>query len=64
MSVLPLLDSYYLNGKHLQPNAKAIHVIKSTLNDDCLSRVSNIESVFVVWNILYSLGEQTPNEKE
>ena len=26
-------NSYYLNGKHLEANAKAIHALKSTLND-------------------------------
>ena len=57
-------DSYFINGKYLEANTKIIHAIKSTLNDDCLSRVSNIESAFIVWNTLCSLGEQTPNEKE
>jgi len=56
-------DSYFINGKHLEANIKVIHAIKSTLNDECLSRVSNIESAFVVWNTLCSLEEQTPNEK-
>ena len=51
-------NSYFINGKYLEANSKAIHVIKSTLNDGYLSRVSNIESVFVVWNILVSFGEQ------
>ena len=27
-------DSYCWNGKHLEANAKAIHALKSTLNDD------------------------------
>ena len=57
-------DSYFLNDKHLNANVKVIHALKSTLNDDYLSRVSNIESTFVAWNTLCSLGEQTPNEKE
>ena len=51
-------DSYCLNGKHLEANAKAIYALKSTLNDDYLSRIANFESAFVVWNILVSLGEQ------
>ena len=50
-------DSYFLNGKNLYVNAKALHALKSTLNDDYLSRVSNIESAFVVWNTLFSLGD-------
>ena len=33
-------DSYCLNGKHLEANAKAIQA-KSTLNDEYLSRISN-----------------------
>jgi len=51
-------DSYCLNGKHVEANAKAIHALKSTLNDDYLSRVSNFDSVFIIWNTLISLGEQ------
>ena len=41
-------DAYCLNGKHLEGNAKAIHALKLTLNDDYLSRLSNFDSVFVV----------------
>ena len=37
-------DSYCLNGKNIEANAKALHALKSTLNDEYLSRVSNIES--------------------
>ena len=48
----------YLNGKHVEANTKAIHALKSTLNDECLSRVSNFDSAFVVWNTIVSLGEQ------
>ena len=51
-------DSYYLNGKYLEANAKAIHALKSTLNDGYLSRVSNFDSAFVVLNTIVSLGEQ------
>ena len=50
-------DSYCLNGKNIEANAKAIHALKSTLNDDYLSRVANLDSAFVVWNSLISLGE-------
>ena len=32
-------DSYFNNGKYLEANSKAIHAIKSTLNDDNLSRI-------------------------
>ena len=52
-------DSDCLNDKHLEANAKAIHALKSTLNDEYLFRVSNFDSAFVVWNTLISLGEQT-----
>ena len=57
-------NSYFVNGKYLEANAKAIHALKSTLNDDYLSRFSNIESAFVVWNTLNSLGEQMHYHKE
>ena len=51
-------DAYCLNGKHLEANTKAIHALKSTLNDKFFSRVSNFDSAFVVRNIIVSLGEQ------
>ena len=51
-------NSYFVNGKHLEANAEVIHALKSTLNDEYLSRVSNFDSAFVVWNTLVSLGEQ------
>ena len=51
-------NSYFINGKHLEANTKAIHALKSTLNDEYLSRVSNFDSVFIVWNTFVSLGEQ------
>ena len=34
--------SYCLNGKKLEANVKALHALKSTLNDDYLSRVFNL----------------------
>ena len=33
-------DSYCLNGKHVEANAKTINALKSTLNDDYLCRVA------------------------
>ena len=51
-------DSYVNNSKNLEANAKAVHALKSTLNNDYLSRVSNFDSAFVVWNTLISLGEK------
>ena len=37
-------NSYFLDGKYLEVNAKAIHAHKSTLNDEYLSRVANFDS--------------------
>ena len=51
-------NSYFINGKNLEANAKAIHALKSTLNDEYLFRVANFDSAFVVWNTLVSLSEQ------
>ena len=31
-------NSYFINGKHIEVNTKAIHVLKSTLNDDIYVR--------------------------
>ena len=50
-------NSYYLNGNHLEANTKAIHAIKSILNDEYLSKVDNFDLTFIVWNTLISLGE-------
>ena len=50
-------DLYLVSGKYLEANAKAIHVLKYTLNDGYLYRVSNFDSAFVIWNTLCSLGE-------
>ena len=41
-------DSCFINGKHLEANAKVIHALKSTLNDDYLFRVSNFDSAIKV----------------
>ena len=41
-------DSYCLNDKHPEANAKALFALKSTLNNEYLSRVSNVDSAFVV----------------
>ena len=57
-------DLYYLNGKHFKANTKTIHALKSTLNDDYLSRVSNFVSAFLIWNTLVSFGEQMPHHKK
>ena len=46
--LVTIKNSYCLNGKHLEANAKTIHALKSTLNDDYLYRVANFDSAFVV----------------
>ena len=51
-------DSYFINDKNLEANTKAIHALKSTLNDGYLSRVFNFDLAFVVWNTLVSFGDQ------
>ena len=48
---------YFLNGKYLKANAKAIHALKLTLNDNHLFKASNFNLAFIVWNILISLDE-------
>ena len=50
-------DSCFLNSKNLEANARVIHALKSSLNDEYLSRVSNFDSAFVAWNTIFSLGE-------
>ena len=57
-------DTYFRNGKYLEANAKAIYVLKSTINDEYLSRVSNIDSTFIVWNTRITPGEQMTCDKE
>ena len=51
-------NSYVNNSKYTEANSKAIHALKSTLNDEYLSRVSNIDSAFVVWNTILFLDEK------
>ena len=51
-------DSYVSNSKYLEANSKVILDLKSTLNDEYLSRVSKFDSAYVVWNTIVSLGEQ------
>ena len=55
-------DSYCLDGKHLEANAKAIYALKSTLNDEHLSRVANFDSAFVVWNTIVANKNNTMRE--
>jgi len=51
-------DSYCLSGINIEANTKALHALRSTLNDEYLSKVTNFDLAFVVWNFLVSLGEQ------
>jgi len=51
-------DLYVSNSKYIEANSKAIHALKSTLNDDYLCRVANFDSAFVAWNTILFLGEQ------
>ena len=46
--LVTIQDPYFINDKHLEANAKAINALKSTLNDDYLSRVFNLDLIFVV----------------
>ena len=57
-------ESYFVNCKYLDANTKAIHTLNLTINDDYLSRVSNVDSAFVLQNILTFLGEQIQNDRE
>ena len=41
-------DSYFINGKNIEANEKAIHALKSTLNVEYLFRVANFDSTFAV----------------
>ena len=48
--------SYLGNKKHLEANALALEVLRSTLNKEYLFIVSNCDSAFAVWNTLTSLA--------
>ena len=50
--------SDFSNSKYLEANLKALHALKSTLNDEYLSRVANFDSAFIVWNTIVSFSEQ------
>ena len=55
---LATTKSYVNNSKYIEANLKAIHALKSTLSDDYIWGVSNIDSAFLVWNTIVSLGKQ------
>ena len=52
--------SYLGNSKHIKANALALEALRSTLNKEYLSMVSNYDSAFAVWNILTSPKLQLP----
>ena len=45
-------ESYLSDSKHIEANALALEVIRSTLNKEYLMLVSNFDSAFAVWNML------------
>ena len=51
-------NSYCFTGNHLEANTKVIHALKSTLNDEYLSRITNFDLALLVWNTIISLREQ------
>ena len=55
--LVTIKESYFVNDKYLEANAKAIHALKLNLNDGYLSRISNFDSAFVIRNTLTSLCE-------
>ena len=55
-------DSYCSNGKNFEANAKALNALKSTLDDVYLSRVSNFDSAFVVWNTCLLYTSPSPRD--
>ena len=55
---LAITNDYCLNGKNLEAYEKALHALKSSLDDVYLSRISNVDSAFVAWNIITSLSEK------
>ena len=44
--------SYLGNSKHIEANAQALEALRSTLSNDYLMLVSNLDSTFIVWNKL------------
>ena len=52
--------SYLGNSKHIEANAQALEALRSTLNKEYLSIVSNCDSAFAVWNTLTTSKLQTP----
>ena len=56
--------SYLGNSKHIEANAQALMALRSTLNEEYLSMISNCGSAFAVWNILTSPKLQLPIQME
>ena len=53
--------SYLDNSKHIEANTQALMALRNTLSKDYFSMAYHCDSVFVVWNTLTSLKEQTSN---
>ena len=56
--------SYLGNSKHIEANAQALEALRSTLNKEYLSFVSNCDSAFAVWNTLTTFKLQLPIQTE
>jgi len=52
--------SYLSNSKHIEANAQALEVLRSTLSKDYIITVSHCDSTFSVWNTLTSPKLRTP----
>ena len=50
-------DSYVSDSKYIKANTKALYALRSSLDDVYLSRIANLDSAFVAWNTITSLGE-------
>ena len=52
---LAATKKFYLgNSKYIEANAQALMALRSTLNKEYLSMISNCDSAFTVWNTLTS----------
>ena len=62
---LTAIKKFYLdNRKHKEANAQALMALRSMLNKEYLSMVSQCDFAFAVWNTLTSLVLQKTNHVE
>ena len=55
-------ESYLSDSKHIEANAQALEALRSTLNKEYLSIVSNCDSALAVWNTdWYSILHISPH---